>query len=263
MRKNPFPLALAVAVLPLLATPVAAEPVPTTTPFTTPGTQTFTVPDGVTELQVTAVGPGGGGGGGGGNNDGQLTGGGGGGGASGAIVSCTITVTPGSSLDITVGKGGAGGKGGGTREDGYGGGDGTPSTIGVSGELSYLLSAVGGDGGYGGRSSTPIITSGSGGGGGKAGPEEYTKCSGTNVTMLQGNPGEKGGDGATNSPGGGGHGGLASQHFDQCGGAGNGRTGGQGAADRKLGPTGTPDHQNATDGYTATDGCILISYTTS
>ncbi|MFD7579678.1 hypothetical protein ACFV61_14850, partial [Kitasatospora sp. NPDC059817] len=99
-------------VLPVGATAPARDA--TTRAFTTDAT--FTVPDGVTGITVTlvAAGAGGGGGGGGGGTGLFKSGGGGGaggGGGGGARVACTLAVTPGDVLTLTVGSGGAGAPG--------------------------------------------------------------------------------------------------------------------------------------------------------
>jgi len=99
---------LFVAMLSLLITGTKAQ---TTQTFNSTGT--FTVPAGVTSVNVQVWGGGGAGGGNTTNNDG---GGGGGGGAYSATNG--ITVTPGTNLTVTVGAAGTGGTG-----DGGNGGD--------------------------------------------------------------------------------------------------------------------------------------------
>lgn len=102
--------------------------------YSTAGTGfTYSVPAGVTSLEVTLVGGGGGGQTGWGNVSGD-SGGGGAGGAAGSVTTTTISVTPGSVLPIVVGAGGgggarAGGFPGGTSPDGPGGADGGSSTL--------------------------------------------------------------------------------------------------------------------------------------
>ncbi len=139
--------------------------------------QTFTVPNGVTELTVKAWGAGGGGGG----TNGSVKGGVGGG---GAFVSGVVSVTSGSDLSIYVGQGGGSGAsaannafgGGGRRSSGT---DPVTSTGSGGGGATYILdggsllmaagagggagggyTTVGGDGGYGG-----LTTGGNGGAG--------------------------------------------------------------------------------------------------
>ncbi|NUR60239.1 MAG: hypothetical protein HOV87_16495, partial [Catenulispora sp.] len=67
----------------------------------------FTVPDGVTQLTVTAVGGGGGGGGDSARHSAAAWGGGGGG--AGTIVTCVLPVTAGQVFTVTVGGGGGNG----------------------------------------------------------------------------------------------------------------------------------------------------------
>ena len=105
--------------------------------FTSSGT--FTVPSGVTQVLVTLIGGGGGGSKGGG---GSLSGAGGGGG--GVYYRTPVTVTPGSSIPVTIGSGGAGGTS--SHIDGYAGGT---SSFG-----SYLSATGGGPGRGQGGSST-------------------------------------------------------------------------------------------------------------
>ncbi len=85
--------------------------------YTTAGTFTFTVPSGVTKLKLTIAGGGGGGGGGyyfydssGDSASSEIDNGGTGG--TGELVTTTITVSPGTTYNITVGAGGAAGHGG-------------------------------------------------------------------------------------------------------------------------------------------------------
>ncbi|MFA7309663.1 MAG: glycine-rich domain-containing protein, partial [Candidatus Paceibacterota bacterium] len=70
------------------------------------GKYTFTVPNGVTQIRVVAIGAGGGGGAGSGG-----WGSGGGGGCGGGLDAGTINVTPGQKIPLTVGYGGSGGNG--------------------------------------------------------------------------------------------------------------------------------------------------------
>ena len=113
--------------------------------FTTPGTYRFTVPPGVTSLNVDLVAGGGGGGGAMevGNGDG-----GGGGGSGGYLSGSTLNVVPGEILTIVVGAGGIGGPYVGRTETAPGGNAGEASSI--TGSLESL-SATGGDGGTGGN----------------------------------------------------------------------------------------------------------------
>ncbi len=104
----------------------------TVTPYTTPGTYNFTVPDGVYAITVSAWG--GGGAGGGVTTQDRA----GGGGEGGSFVRGTITVTPGQIYTVIVGNGGTG----------------ADEVTGTSGQASYfatgatkLFNAIGGAGG--------------------------------------------------------------------------------------------------------------------
>lgn len=71
--------------------------------YTTAGTYSFTVPNGIYSLTTTVVGAGGGGGGFRGNGDNHA---GGGGGSGGFYANQTLAVTPGETLTVVVGAGG-------------------------------------------------------------------------------------------------------------------------------------------------------------
>jgi len=117
--------------------------------------QNFTVPAGVTSLNLVAVG--GGGGGGGGH---QCFGHAAGGAAGGAVSAAPLSVTPGTSFAVIVGNGGSGAAAGG---NGIGGGD---------SQFGQLVIAKGGGGGSAGwlqGSATPANGGTSGGSGGGAG----------------------------------------------------------------------------------------------
>lgn len=90
---------------------------------------TFTVPDGVTKIWITACGGGGGGG------AGYAAGGGGGGGGA-FVIQQPCEVTPGQVLSITIGKGGTGGARG---SSGSGGKAGTAGGATVIGNIFTLL----------------------------------------------------------------------------------------------------------------------------
>lgn len=118
--------------------------------FTSAGSTTLTIPDGIHEIYVTLVGAGGGGGG------GQTTSGatpriGGGGGASGGVVKSWLSVTPGQVLNITVGAGGTGGAHSTSPTVGHDGNDGGGSLI-----VGILVA----QGGKGGKGSTGTIGQG-------------------------------------------------------------------------------------------------------
>ena len=109
-----------------------------TTFFTTPGADTFYVPEGVTSITVKAWGGGGGGGAAAVYSSHAGTAGGDGGGAGFAEV--TLSVTAGEALDIHVGGAGSGGATG--SECGAGGGGGGGSEVSRSG--TPLIVAPGG-----------------------------------------------------------------------------------------------------------------------
>src|SRR3990167_1995468 len=115
--------------------------------YSTPGTYTFTVPFGVTQLKVVAVGGGGGGGSGGGG-----WGSGGGGGCGGGVAGGAISVTPGQVGPLYVGYGGAGGNGADQctyAGDPYCGGVRNALDDGGSGGDSGIAGIVGKGGGWG------------------------------------------------------------------------------------------------------------------
>nr|WP_315179286.1 choice-of-anchor D domain-containing protein [uncultured Flavobacterium sp.] len=213
--------------------------------YNTPGTYTFTVPAGVTIINIEAWGAGGAGGGATGNNCSA------GGGSGGAYAKRnTYAVTPGSSYTVLVGTGGIG-----SRNNGTSGGSSSFSTGGTT-----LLLAVGGNGanaiamnnsyttganavttgnsgftgtlsyygGKGGDGITPNGYAGGGGGGSSAGIGSNGN-SGVNQTggaAVTG--GAKGADGSIDSgdgafgfsPGGGGAGAVALSNTDRSGGGG-------------------------------------------
>ena len=165
--------------------------------LTAVGGGTWTVPAGVTSIDVILVA---GGGGGGGNR-------GGGGGGGGVVQVTGHSVAPGASLSYSVGAGGAGG-GGNLR--GSNGGNTTFDT---------LTAAIGGGGG-GGATQGALNTGGSGGGGGHAASDK----TGGAATAGQGNAGGNAGvNGATSAGGGGGAGAVGQD--DQGSNGGNGGAG--------------------------------------
>lgn len=105
--------------------------------FTTPGTNDWIVPSGVSSIEVLCIG--GGGGGGTSINDTGTSGGGGGGG--GGIKRGSFNVTPGQTIRVIVGAGGAGASGT-TSSD----------TVGQTGSTS-ACGTISASGGVGGRSS--------------------------------------------------------------------------------------------------------------
>jgi hypothetical protein len=162
--------------------------------FTSSGT--WTVPQGVTTILVSGCAGGGGGGGGGASN--STSGGagsGGGGGAGQSVIKKTISVTPGSTITVTIGAGGSAGSGGAANGgSGGNGGNGGNTTL-VTGSTT-LLSLTAGSGGSGG----------SGGGGAGGGSNGYPSGSyGTDGGVISG----VGGMGASSPFGGGGGAGRA------------------------------------------------------
>lgn len=165
---------------------------------------TYTVPPGVTEVQVLAVG---GGGGGGGPLANTAEGAGGGGGGA-VVLTRTIPVTPSSVLNVTVGAGGAGGT------------DNRGTSGGFSTFASLVTALGGGSGGGGGSTARPGASGGSGGGG--CGLGGATGGGSIASPAIQGEGmqafGQPGGRGGQFSPGGGGGGaweiGFGNNDFD-------------------------------------------------
>ncbi len=176
--------------------------------FTSSGT--FTVPPGVSKIDIFCVGGGGGGGGGMASNESVVWGAGGGGGGGYTATKTDVSVTAGSKYNIIIGAGGAGD----TRTAPYTspskGGDGGASSVGS------LISANGGKGGYTGRIYNGSAHGGSGGDGGSGGGggsgtfrwvETETKWySGRAGGSNGGNGGEGDNKGSSSSSGGAGQG---------------------------------------------------------
>ena len=162
--------------------------------FTTTGTTTWTVPVGVTSVEVLVIAGGGGGG---------VNGGGGGGGGS-SVSSTTYTVTPGSSVSVVVGNGGTGANSGNSYIAQAGG----SSSFG-------LVSAIGGGGG---NSYGAAGISGSTGGGGSGGGSSH------NGNGIIGTVSD-GGNGNSNAAGGGGGGSALDGDAATAGAGGNGGRG--------------------------------------
>lgn len=206
-------------------TPGTASATPATLfSSTTAGSYAVTVPGGVTNVTVTAVG--GTGEGGGGGNPGE-----------GAIVTSTATVAPGDSLTVTVGanggpsSGGSGAGSGGSGDEGTGGGGGSAVF-----DSSTPLVVAGGGGGYGiigpGAPNVPggnADQNGAGypdGGGGGAGTLTGPGAGGVfaGSGFMGGSPGS-GMDGGNGGGGGGGGyfgGGSGAPLGPDCGGGGGG-----------------------------------------
>lgn len=139
--------------------------------FTSGGSNSFTVPDGVTSISVKAWGGGGGGGGGAASAAGGV-------GAGGGYTSTTLSVTPGQTLTVYVGGGGGGGtySSGGNDAGGGGGGGGYS---GVFNGATPLVVAGGGGAGGGSRQARAGGVGGAGGGtNGVVGANGYSALNG-------------------------------------------------------------------------------------
>jgi hypothetical protein len=232
------------------------------TTFATSGSYTWTVPAGVTSIQVVATG--GGGGGGGVGCCGFLTNGG-----SAAEVTTTLTVQSGDIITLYIGGGGSadgeggggggltyladgasnfviagggGGGGGGPGTDGNGGNAGSAGSAGVAGTGGSAGSAgSGGSAGIGqqadataGGDFTNVTTTGSGSGGDGGGAAH--QVGGTGISSTIGNGGY-GGTGWGAGGGGGGYGGGGGGGDGMLGGGGEGSAGGGGGG--SYGPAGS------------------------
>jgi len=215
------------------------------TKFMTPGSTTFTVPAGVTEISAVCVG---GGGGGGGVEFSSATSSSGGGGGATAYVS-SIPVSPGESLTVVVGAAGAAEVNGGASyvrrastdlvcaNGGSAGGRVTSGTA-PGGAGGTVAVGTGGSGGAGGSSHLP---SGPGGGGGGGGYSGVGGDGGASSAGLNGGGGGGGGGGSVFSSGAGGGGGVGvggagsngsgglDSMYSQGGGGGSGGTAGVGS----------------------------------
>ena len=209
-------------------------------------TQTWTVPDGVTSVNVFLFG---GGGGGGSNAHSQdysvydrYADGGGGGGGSGYMAKSTFTVTPKQSISVTIGAGGAVGQAGGTTSFGslLSANGGSAGESGRTDGYSYGYGGKGGDGGSGGAGNSGSHTVPA------TNPSSITYIenggAGGNGAQFGGGAGSyeaKGGNGGTYG-GGGGAGGAYSGSY-------SGGTGGQ------YGGAGGDSKQNGADGTNTTN----------
>ena len=234
------------------------------------GIQTFTIPAGVTSVDLIVVG----GGGGGGGNDSSP----GAAGRAGARVSGTIAVSPGQVLTIGIG---AGGLGGASDQGSAAGGRAGVNNLGYSGGTGGASgpTPISGAGGGGGGASVilldgaagPLVAAAGGGGGGGGGngvPGQGVSPGGNSGSTAGGNGTNKSGDGGGGGAGGGGY---------PSGGAGGsvngGDTGGNSGADgQSLVPGGFELSQGAAGGVGAIrggraagnggSGTIIISYST-
>lgn len=244
--------------LPLFAQPSACSE--NSRDFTATGSaQSFTVPEGVTSLTITAAGAGGGIG----NQDGAVWPGG-----RGASLVATVPVTAGESLTVIVGSRG---------EDGFDGGGGGGATAILRGTTPLLV--AGGGGGAGWSSGTAAIAdaslttvakagggatggaAGAGSGGGAAGTGDFGGAGGGGVTSAGGTADATGGGALSGSAAGGAPaGGTGSGGFGGGGGAGDpGGGGGGGYAGGGGGGSSTQDDSTGGGGssYTAA-GVTLV-----
>ncbi|QNP74703.1 DUF11 domain-containing protein [Streptomyces roseirectus] len=166
----------------------------------TGGDQNFTVPTGVSSLNVQVWGAGGGG-----DNASYYTGQVGG--AGGGYTTGTVAVTPGQALTVTAGQGGVFNSTATTYGGGGAGGRGQPST--ATGASGGGMSAL-----WNGASfTTPLLIAGGGGGASPGADQQSPKSGGGGGTTG-------GGDGNTNTSGQGGTqsaGGTAGAYGSQCG----------------------------------------------
>jgi hypothetical protein len=178
-----------------------------TVSFTTPGTYTWTVPAGLTSISVVATAGGGGGGGLSGPNPGPA-------GGAGAVVTSTLSVTPGEVLSLVVGGGGQAGANGSSVGGGFyygaGGGGGGSTNIDAGSSDQIIAGGGGGGGSY------------DGGGGGNAGGTAGAGGNGGNAGGAPGGVGGSGGIGGVAASGG--------QSGSYSGGNGNGGAGGTGGS---------------------------------
>ncbi len=196
--------------------------------FTSTGSSNFSVPSGVTAVDVLVVA---GGGSGGGSNGQNGTDGGGGGGAGGLVYAPSYPVTPGGTVSVTVGAGGA-------APNGYG------DTQGQNGGDSVFGSLTANGGGAGARNGQTANNGGSGGAGG------YGSNGGeTNQPSNGGHPTGQGYGNNGGNPGG-------APNASPYSGAGGGGAGNAGAA-RNGGSSGAGGQGRA---YTIADGSTSVYY---
>lgn len=200
--------------------------------FVTPGTDTFSVPKGITKLYSKKWGAAGGGGGAAGTGDGP-----GGDGGAGAFVELDLTVTAEETLNLSIGGGGDFGEGYTTYSGGGGAGGGLTGVF--RGAIATRANALGiaGSGGGGGAgdnsSTTPGGDGGPGGGStGVSGGDSSTATGGGGGTQSAGGAaGTGGGNGEAGETDGtyhGGDGGFNGGTSGAAGGTGGTQYGGDG-----------------------------------
>jgi hypothetical protein len=218
----------------------------------TGGDESFTVPDKVTAVTITAIGGSGGGGGGGAARkslglSGSVSAGDGGIGSSGEEISTQVSVTPGEILTVFVGGSGKGGQGG-SGAINIGGGDGGQRDGDAGDSTSSDPGAGGGSGGSSevSRAGASLVRArgGTGGGGG-----------GFGGIFRNGDAGENGADG-----GGGGQGFLGRNggNGGSIGHSGS-NTGGSGGTGAFLG-VGTTGYSAGGSGWPGGDGSVIIKW---
>lgn len=258
--------------------------------FTTPGSYSWTVPSGVTSLQIVATGAGGGGSGLSGTIPGQP-------GGAGATVTSILSVSPNQTLNIVVGGGGGSGTNGPGDSSGYicgsGAGGGGASTV-DAGDSDQIIAGGGGGGGAcnqgtrGGNGSNANTGAGGNGGsfgqntGGSGGSNGIGGIGGSamfggqgttggNGTGGQGGagggngssyPGGAGGSGVGNGTGGNANNGITGGGGGGYGGGGSGAQSTGGGAGGSVGPAGSVYAPGSNGGASATaggDGSIVIT----
>ena len=241
---------------------------PTSDTYNSTGIQTFTIPAGITTVDLTVVG-GGGGGGGSDSSPGAA-------GRPGARIAGTLAVSPGQILTISIGSGGLGGASDQGSAPGGRAGINTLGYRGGTGSAAGPTPLSGAGGGGGGASvillnGSPVVVAAGGGGGGGGGngvPGQGVSPGGTSGSIAGGNGQIKGGDGGGAGGGGGGY---------PLGGAGgsvnSGDVGGNSGADgQNLVPGGFVLSEGAAGGVGAIrgsraagnggSGIITVSYST-
>lgn len=188
-------LAIALAAIPTTAADAVV--------YTTSGAGTYTIPAGVTKLEVEAIGAGGG------KASNQGTGG------SGCKVTTVITVTPGSTISYFVGS-----KGSAAGSDQQGGGGGGGGSTSITYGSTKFIAGGGGGGGWSGPGGNGCSSGGAAGG-------SATLSSGGSLPFVG-----AGGAGGTGGAGAAGNGGTSVP--GQRGGDGDGGYGGNGSFDTNV-----------------------------
>lgn len=224
-------------------------------PYLISSSGTFTVPAGVTSINIKAWG----GGGGGSNRSGNGNGGGNGGGG-GGFRGGTLAVTPGDIINVTIGSGGNGA----TNSNGA---DGNPGQNTVVSHSSGTITATGGGAGIVGNSAGG--SGGTGGSGSFSGTvtNQSSGFSGGNGGVGDGNEGGGGGGAAGDSANGGnGDDGADGTHNGGTGGSSGGGAGGSGGNDgaggngSTYGGGGGAAGDNGGGGGGGASGAVIITW---